>query len=59
MNAQGRAGLTHAGRTRYELKLESIFTPGRFVMPMASAWYRDFWRFDKQNLETDLIERYA
>eukprot|EP00884_Botryococcus_braunii_P022835 jgi/Botrbrau1/9235/Bobra.0028s0030.1 len=47
MNAQGRAGLTHAGRTRYELKLESIFTPGKFVMPMSSAW----------NLEADLIHR--
>ncbi len=57
MNMQGRMGLSHAGNKKYELKLECIFTAGKFIMPMACALYRDYWFFDLQHLEKDLIHR--
>jgi hypothetical protein len=59
MNALGRSGLIHAARSAAELALETVFTPGKFIMEMASAVYDQTWRFDEQGLEADLIKRYV
>ncbi|GLU22471.1 hypothetical protein SLE2022_385440 [Rubroshorea leprosula] len=36
--------------------IENCFTPGRYVMEMSAAAYRD-WRFDMEGLPADLIRR--
>lgn len=38
--------------------IENCFTPGRYVMEVSAAAYRD-WRFDMEGLPADLIRRYV
>ncbi|VFQ61721.1 unnamed protein product [Cuscuta campestris] len=37
--------------------VESCFTPGRYAMQISSAAYKNFWRFDLENLPADLVRR--
>ncbi|KAF3338491.1 putative lipoxygenase 5 [Carex littledalei] len=37
--------------------IESGFTPGKYCVEMSSAAYRDLWRFDQEDLPSDLIRR--
>ncbi|KAF8011508.1 hypothetical protein BT93_J1958 [Corymbia citriodora subsp. variegata] len=37
--------------------IESCFTPGRYCMEISAAAYTNFWRFDKEDLPSDLIRR--
>jgi lipoxygenase len=59
MNAFGRSGLIHAAKSSHELALEAVFTPGKYLMEMASAVYGATWRYDEQHLEVDLIKRWG
>ncbi|KAI4355422.1 hypothetical protein L6164_004199 [Bauhinia variegata] len=52
INALARQGLINADGI-----IESCFTPGRYVMEISSAAYKNFWRFDKESLPADLIRR--
>lgn len=37
--------------------IESCFTPGRYAMEISSSAYKN-WRFDRESLPADLIQRY-
>ncbi|XP_078165732.1 putative lipoxygenase 5 [Carex rostrata] len=37
--------------------IESGFTPGKYCVEMSSAAYRELWRFDQEDLPSDLIRR--
>ncbi|KAF9685307.1 hypothetical protein SADUNF_Sadunf03G0040900 [Salix dunnii] len=39
--------------------IEACFTPGQYSMEISAAAYKNFWRFDKESLYTDLIRRYV
>ncbi|GKD78946.1 lipoxygenase 3, chloroplastic-like protein [Tanacetum coccineum] len=52
INAQARESLISA-----EGFIESGFTPGKYSTEIACAAYRDWWRFDLEDLHEDLIRR--
>ncbi|KAG7948007.1 hypothetical protein I3843_14G124100 [Carya illinoinensis] len=52
INALAREALINAGGT-----IESAFAPGKYSMEICSAAYDLQWRFDKESLPADLINR--
>ncbi|BDA49833.1 Lipoxygenase 2.3, chloroplastic [Coccomyxa sp. Obi] len=52
INTNARSILINADGT-----LENIFTSGRYTMELASWVYKHVYRFDHQNLETDMVLR--
>lgn len=52
INALARQSLISIGGV-----IESCFTPGRYVMEISAAAYKNFWRFDLEGLPADLIRR--
>ncbi|XP_024542113.1 linoleate 13S-lipoxygenase 3-1, chloroplastic-like [Selaginella moellendorffii] len=51
INATARQTLISAGGV-----IEQCFTPGKFILELSAAGYEK-WRFDKQGLPADLLER--
>ncbi|KAI3411631.1 Lipoxygenase [Psidium guajava] len=52
INALARQNLINADGV-----IESCFTPGRYCMELSAAAYKSMWRFDKEDLPSDLIRR--
>ncbi|KAJ4977698.1 hypothetical protein NE237_008478 [Protea cynaroides] len=52
INALARSLLINAGGI-----IEISFFPGKYSMEISSAYYDQFWRFDKEGLPADLIRR--
>ncbi|KAF7840276.1 lipoxygenase 3, chloroplastic-like [Senna tora] len=52
INALAREALINGGGI-----IESDFTSGKYSVPIVSAAYRDWWRFDMEALPADLIRR--
>lgn len=54
INAQARALLINADGV-----IEKSFSPGKYSMLLSSGVYDTCWRFDKEALPEDLIQRYV
>ncbi|GJM97973.1 hypothetical protein PR202_ga14943 [Eleusine coracana subsp. coracana] len=52
INAQARVNLINAGGI-----IENNFSPNKYCLELSSVVYRDFWRFDMEDLPNDLIRR--
>ncbi|KAJ4978302.1 hypothetical protein NE237_009082 [Protea cynaroides] len=52
INALARSLLINGGGI-----IETTFSPGKYSMEISSAYYDQFWRFDKEGLPADLIRR--
>ncbi|KAK4429705.1 Lipoxygenase 6, chloroplastic [Sesamum alatum] len=52
INALARQSLINGGGI-----IEACFSPGKYAMEISSAAYKSLWRFDKEALPADLLQR--